>query len=323
MNTPALSIRNMLIAKIRTLLPTKRKSTAQLTLPLGMRKLDILAERTNGTGLTVETYTDPTHGKIVCKYHDGVVRDLYYLHLLNESNVLSVLQNQIFESNTFHVRFPKKISTLKQGNVLALLTEFEMGSTLSDTNQEVTLTALDSVIDALQQIYRTLSDDERYIIPKRTAFDILASFPYYMFRAMIKDLRNILTYLSLSFTFYRNYLEPARLMRPMYSLTHRDLHPANIILRDSTIVILDPGIIVRWDPEADLAILPIIYFSILSKDAIAALIKRHIRAMDKRRYKAIQTYYLIETLALMGKHTRDYLQAVNYMHTQFDYFQNL
>ena len=309
MHKQALNINNLLTGKIFSFL--------NILLPLKIVKItnvlshfDLIKKiKTNNSqsGVNISLYQDEKNIKYIVKKYVFNFKDLFYWHIKNEVNILKILNKNKIEINKKKYSFPELVKFIDTKNKVILITKFCEGKDLAKMNSKKLTEILNECLLALSRINSSLEVKDLDKIPKRTPFHILISFPYFIFHSLLRDISDIKSYIKIAINFYTNYLSFAHLFLPKYFVTHRDLHVRNILVKNNNVSILDPGFMVLWEKNADLAIICYKYMKKIKIADIQKLLNRHlISRQDWKRFLSLMIYYMIQSLAVTTFKSADY-----------------
>lgn len=310
----ALTVNNLITGKLLAIV--EKLINHKIISQINSLNLKFVKQYSGKDGLTIMNvglYSDIKNRKVVVKEYLYEYKNLFYWHIINEVNILNILSDKKIKVKEYNFSFPSLIKSLELHNSVILITELCKGDTLDRYTNDLQVKVLSSILIYLRKLTSLLSTQELSFIPKRTPVHILVSFPYYLIKAILQDIFNTKSYLLLALSFYRNYINLGYLISNHYFLTHRDLHGKNIIINGNDVKIIDPGILVMWEKNADLSILPIIYFKSIDPKILLDFVKKQLNnKLEKQRFAALNIYYTIQTLAVMPSKSKDYNEALEY-----------
>ena len=260
-------------------------------------------------GRTVGIYKNRLGEKAILKQLTFRFKNLYYVHLLHEASLLSLLnkyQSKVYGENVF---VPKLYKVSERKGQVEVIAQKVDGYPLKNFGMEQKLLAIEKSLIYLRDISQKISEKDMKKIPKKTSSIFLLTFPFYLFIAAIK-LRSMNLF-SLFPTFYRNYMlsKAGRLC-----IVHRDLHSHNILIKGKRIYIVDFEVGGLSDEETDVAFVPILYHGEIAIEKIMAFLEKFVRdERQMRRFLALTIFYTVQLLALQSKKSEYYQNASGFV----------
>lgn len=190
--------------------------------------------------------------KFFIKTFDADKKDYRYYFIISEWLVSNVLYKALKSKKT-QIATPKPIKIISSDNSISLVYEFIDGKTLSLFSTSYQTKVFIEIINELKKISSSLTKDEIKFIPQRSIFFYLISLPYLSFLTFFRTERNFKT-ISKAFLATLKMLLSEKINSQL-SVTHRDLKPHNVIIKDSKIFLIDTGRMALTLPGYDLAFL--------------------------------------------------------------------
>lgn len=318
-----LTISNILKAKVLSFFYRKNNKSSKLRKIIwkNFRLIKDYKTENYGSNVSVGLYKNKNKMIVVkqCKYE---YQNLEYLHLMNEIFILKSVRNiKVHTKDNFIVRFPKFVKSINSKNNLTLITQFEKGIPLQKFSVKKKLLVLENCIEAINVIDKKLKKQVKRDFPVRSSFQTAVGFFYFFFKLSLKNLVSLNENIKLFYLFYKNFLTLDRFYDSTRFLNHRDLHSNNIIIKANEIIILDPGFMIMWEKNADIALLPQLYFKEIDPMDIQKVIEKHIISeADKANFIAIQIYDLVLSLSLLNQSSLEYKKYINFKNTTFNFF---
>lgn len=241
---------------------------------------------------------------------------LEYEYLLNQASMYSVLSDIRIKSSTGRdINFPK-LKGFFNGTPYVLVREFVSGESIEckalDFQREI---FLDS-INALRSCMKQISPEIKKCLPRRSNMLMLVTFPVY---AGISFLRGRVSFRILirSIILFVKHSTSISWFNTDYVLTHRDLHPGNILLRDNNITIIDTEEALLTEDGTDMAVSFLRYFDWSDMTPNIEFLKQSISSEEHGKFLILSIFYTLQFMATdtsseedLTKKTRDYLTII-------------
>lgn len=263
---------------------------------------------------TIGIYEASNKKKVIIKIFHYKLHNLNYEHVVNEANILKLLNNSEYSQTTkVKVGFPKFYEFFSSNDTLTLVTEYVKGRNLSLFSNDVKKKTILECVNFLNSISEKIDRRNLKNLPKRTPSHIILTFPIYFTIALLKNFKSFKDFFKLVIIFYVNYLNSG-FGNPEYVITHRDLHPQNIIVSDKNIFIIDPEMCALLEKGTEIAITLRLYIRELGFKIVDEILKEVLKTTRQRKkFIGLTIFYTIQTLAIENPNNPEYLDAHMYM----------
>ncbi len=242
-------------------------------------------------------------------------KNLNYYHFLNEVKFLEYFSRQQ-RKGLAGFSVPKLIQFEHSKSKSMLITEIIRGKSLKlyPVNQKVKV-----LRDLLTQLSNYELENENFL-GRRSRLTYLISFLFFWFITFVKYPRKTLWLLQLFIKFYWNYLH----LNPFttdWTLSHRDLHPDNIVITpEHKVSLIDWELSVLTDSLYDLSLLPRFYTEQIKQNILAEIIQSQVKNdKDKHKFVSLFIYNCIQTLALDEKYSSSIKNVLAALTNMSDY----
>ena len=255
-------------------------------------------------------FTDGNKTKFVIKKYNYTRKNLDYEYLSNERSMLQLVNTLEFPRNG--IGAPKLIASHNSGGQVIIQTEFAQGHTIDTLPKHKIIETLSLVIRHLRKLSGRLTASQLAGLPKRTPFLTFATLPAYTIRAYMKEHSLGKSFVYSLYVFYKYYF-PILFGRYTLGLSHRDLHPDNVLYNSHTrtLTYLDLECMVIADELYDLALIPRLFARYLTAEDYIQLVKRqNLSKSETHRLIALILDGCIIKIATEQKNSRDYKDAI-------------
>jgi len=251
--------------------------------------------------------------KVVIKIVRFKLKNSIYEQLINEASMLNFLAKVSAQSKGIKLIFPKVHDLIYQNNQLALVTEYLDADLLISKSNEFKMNILKDILKKYKEMTLHATNEDYKCLPKRTYLQIIISFPVYLLKVMLYDLDNYSYYVKLMFIFYRNYFSINN-FKMKYTLAHKDLHSNNILIKNNSVMIIDPEICVLADEVTDIAQIARLYSAEFSEAEMNSFLNDTLSSLnDKKHFIALTIFYSIQMMAIRNTNDSDYKEAYDYL----------
>lgn len=263
---------------------------------------------------SVGIYETKDQKKVLVKSLSYKYKNLAYLQLNHEAKMLLLLGTLAKKLKSKKIGFPGLLSVVKNKGTLHIVSEYIDGKTLkNEKSPSKKMSSINSILDFFDLISDTLTEEEQSYLPKRYSVQNAFSYPVYLVAAVYKDIADVKRLARLTVKYYHHYFEGVSVHRK-YIISHRDLDPENILIRDKFLRIIDPEITVLADPVTDLATMCRYFIDEVGIKDIEKLLSRRLRFReDKSKFIELTIFYTVQMLSTGEKNSYYYLQAKNYL----------
>lgn len=233
-------------------------------------------------------------------------------HLAQVATELTVLR-LLSKHNTpkNRVQFPRIYHTNATATEVYGVRQYFTGTQLLK-HPEKAVEAYDACVTALSTISTRLSRHERSLLPKRTPFAMLLTFPFLAVIALLKN-RAERTYIQAMIVLFIKHVSLRDILQPDYVLAHRDLSPENILIMQDKFGVIDAEVAALCEKGTDLALFPRFYHRFIALEGILKLLQNHIRTPRERAaFIRLTTYYTVHYLAICATTDAYYQEARSY-----------
>src|SRR3989338_2207612 len=218
----------------------------------------------------VGIYENNKREKVFIKTWIGKVRDLSYFSLLNEYLVNDLLYRKISQTTLGDkIKTPQALELIQNKNSASLVFEFIDGKSLDKYPVEYQIETLSVLHNALLEISKTLTANQKKTLTKRTTLFYISSLPFIVFIACIYNPRSVIKILK---SIFKSLLSIAELYKSGLVLAHRDFHVDNILLLDNNIYLTDCESMALTSPFYDETLL---FLEFQKKEPSIELFKRY------------------------------------------------
>ncbi len=249
--------------------------------------------------------------KVVVKTWDYIWKDITYFQLRQEIVILKALNLLVGKNNQFKIRFPQVLSELNNKGQIGYVSEYIHGMTLFNLKADEKINHFSRILSFFQTLSNTASKPIIEKFPKISQIQNILTFPVYLLFTLVKDFKNLLMYLKLSFLFYLNYL--STIFSSEFVLSHRDIHSKNIIVRNNTLTILDPEVMVLAEKETDLAIVAKGGFAELRQELNNFLEDKFNNGYSEKKFLALAIFYSIQMMAISSSKSAEYKESYDFL----------
>lgn len=247
-----------------------------------------------------------------------------YYNLLKEKELitsLAVLFNKKENKSLFRIPMIKSLHETKHS--LALIEEYIKGKDLSTFSVKKQLAILTDCLKTLER----LSTEKNIVtmqsvVPTRNKLYVFITFSFFIVILILRDAKNIFTYLKLSLVFVTYYVTE-NIFDSEKVIAHRDLHTKNILVADKNYFLIDPEVVAITEKHTDLAILVRSLVHVPSTD-LGLFFENFLHTnSDKKRFLALSLYYSVQIAAMSTKGCYSYNEGMDYIHIHFNNIRNL
>ena len=247
---------------------------------------------------------------VIIKRLKFIFKNVVYHLSHNETAVLRVLNKY---QSTLRIRLPRILEVLEKNQERNIVFDLLPGKPLALYSEKTKLAAFDTVRSYFFDMSKKFSDSDIKSIPKRSAWQILVIFPFYLLQAIIKDRNNWKNYFRLAKLFYQ-YSRPRFLFQPEYILAHRDLTSINILKHGNKLGIVDFEAAIIAEAETDIALFPRYYYREIELSAIIHYLKQSLKSVKSlANFMRLSIFYTIHSIATETRKSPTYLEATGYI----------
>lgn len=246
--------------------------------------------------------------KVVAKILHYKRHNLSYLQLRNEVDSLKFLSYLLKGYERFSV--PKVIDVIDKNEKLILITEFIAGTTMESFSAEKKFEVLNSLLSFFSN--ENLERKKKALDKNYPILLYMAIF-YYAVAALVKNVfayKQIINLLSM----YLTNISIFDLINPVYEMSHKDIHPRNLIVKNGKIYLIDTEYLSFSLKHTDLSISMRHFSDSLSETQLVATLSNFIHTYkDFRLFISLSALYTLQILAVDSRVGSDYMKAINYV----------
>lgn len=266
----------------------------------------VLTRASSSNPTTTGKYIDAESINRVVRVLPYRYRNMTYWTMVHEASVMEATRHLSKQSLSGRkIRFQHPVSFFEFGKQLVFVKEFTEGEVLGSLPLSSQAVILRECRDFLESLTEISYPKELSLIPKRSNIHLLLTFFPHLINAFLKKNLQLKEVVVLG-RFFLHTLLSLPLFRTQYVLTHRDLHPKNIIINDAEIVIIDMATCLLSQKGTDLAK----GVWSCSAEASISLLKeslyRETRKDEQRKLIALLVYYGVQRLSIMSRDSEYY-----------------
>lgn len=251
--------------------------------------------------------------KVVAKILHYRHHNLSYLQLRNEVDSIKFLSHILKGQKKLSV--PRIINVIDKNKRLILITEFIAGTTADNFSAEKNY----EILNTLLNFFSNASlGSKKNTLNKNYPVLLFATISYYAVAALVKNLFAYKQIINL-FGMYLGNISILDLVSPKYEITHKDIHPKNLLVKNGKIYLLDTEYLSYSSKRTDLSISLRHFSDTLTEAQLVATLNNFIHTYkDFRLFISLSSFYTLQILAVDSKAGSDYRKAMKYAKTLYE-----
>ncbi len=197
-----------------------------------MRKYKLIKLLSKNQKYTIGLYSDRDGNKFVIKSIAGDGSIITRKLLLNEFTMVNILSQKY--NKILH--FPKVKEFIKNDKSMYIVYEYIKGKVLTKHDNNYQLKVINKLLLELKSMTNLLNDEDRKKIKIHNKLFYMSSLPILYFFAILNNYKHINI---ITLAFKKCIFSFKELVKSPLTLTHRDIKPDNIIIKNKEIYLLD------------------------------------------------------------------------------------
>lgn len=270
-----------------------------LPVPHGLTLIRWIKKQSNGQQASVGIFQEIKDGKekeIVLKRHGFRWKGTLYRQMRNEISVLEALRGYVLSGQKdSRARLPLLYSAVQEKNSIQITRECLSGTPFG----ELQLSAKEEqeIISDSIAVLESITPKIDGIISRRTWWQYMITFPFYLLGAIGKYPSRLPVLIRASVFFYQNIFQNF-LKKSEFVLTHKDLSPANILIGNDKISILDVELLGLCPKPAENALIAVHYLKRWGITDMISYLRRQIEPKQREGFCALSIYYGVQIMAI-------------------------
>lgn len=245
--------------------------------------------------------------KVIAKILRYNHQNLSYIQLKNEICSIKLLSSILKINKKYSV--PKIIKISDRERRVILVTEYIAGNTTDNYSSESNFEILNNLLNFFSNINLGKKKD---LLSKNYPILLFIAIFYYTLIALFKNFSAYKQIINLSLLYLAN-ISIFDLFRPKYEVSHKDLHPKNLIVRNGKIVLIDTEYLSLSPKFTDISISLRHFSDILTPAQLVATLNNFIHSeKDFKAFITLSSFYTLQILAVDSKGGIDYEKAIKY-----------
>ncbi|MBP7859422.1 phosphotransferase [Patescibacteria group bacterium] len=258
-------------------------------------------------------FCDPTGRKYFVKLVQFTSkREFVYKHLKKEAELLKMFAGLGGRCKS-KIYFASQVRFKQQGNSLVLITKYIRADELEKFPKNIKIVFLGNVLDYLENLTLILTKKEVALLPKKSNLFIFGVFHYYFFTFIFKNPRQVLRALQFLTVFYQSIFNSGQIFRTKYTVSHRDLHSKNILVKGKKTYLIDLDNCAMCPVNNDLAMMPGYFYKELDKSYILNFITNRLGSVfENKRFLYLLVFYFFVKQKTESKLSYFYIESNEY-----------
>lgn len=271
--------------------------TYELSIPRGFTLIRWIKKQSNGRQASVGIFRDMSNGKeVVLKRHDFRWKGTLYRQMSNEISALEALQNYILSvENNGRVRFPRLYSAFRKEKSIEINRECLPGVPFGEL--QLSIKEEQEIISESIAALESMTSKIDGVISRRMWWQYMVTFPLYLAGALRKSPHRLPLLFRATILFYLNMFQNI-LKKSELVLTHKDLSPANILIENQNISVLDVELLGLCPKPAENSLIAVHYLRRWGITDMVSYLRKHIEPKYQRGFCALSIYYGVQIIAI-------------------------
>lgn len=180
--------------------------------------------------------------KVFIKTWFGLIYNYEYYDLINEyfatRTLAKILALQKIKGYGYKIKVPKVIDVIRKKGSISLVFEYVNGKKLSQLSKKTKIEVISDILKTFYDVSRSLTGEIKKDLAKQGLSYFLFTFPLFTVIDIISNVKNLRVIMRACFDFLKSIRS---IKKQGFTLAFRDLNKDNILVRGSSIYLVDCG----------------------------------------------------------------------------------